>query len=107
MYGREKYDLGITIPANEYTQLTLLKDINGKDCVHERHGNRYEVDPSFVPALNEKGMHFTAMCNDYPEGFEMAGHPFYIGVIYHPEYISRPNRPHPLFLAFIRASLAK
>ena len=60
-----------------------------------------------MPALNEHGMHFTAMCGEYPEGFEMDGHPFYIGVIYHPEYISRPNRPHPLFLAFIQASLAK
>ncbi|MBR0217322.1 MAG: CTP synthase [Clostridia bacterium] len=84
-----------------------LRAIYGQDCVHERHGNRYEVDPSFVPALNEHGMHFTAMCGEYPEGFEMDGHPFYIGVIYHPEYISRPNRPHPLFLAFIQASLAK
>ena len=84
-----------------------LRAIYGQDCVHERHGNRYEVDPSVVPALNEHGMHFTAMCGEYPEGFEMDGHPFYIGVIYHPEYISRPNRPHPLFLAFIQASLAK
>ncbi|MCR4884730.1 MAG: CTP synthase [Clostridiales bacterium] len=84
-----------------------LKTIYGKDVVHERHGNRYEVDPSFVPALNEHGLHFTAMCKAYPEGFELDNHPFYIGVIYHPEYISRPNRPHPLFLAFIHASLSK
>ncbi|MCL1855154.1 MAG: CTP synthase, partial [Clostridia bacterium] len=37
----------------------------------------------------------------YPEVFELDGHPFYVGVIFHPEYISRPNRPHPLFCALI------
>ena len=74
--------------------------------IHERHGNRYEVEKGFVPMLEEKGMHFTgtAVEGGYPEAFELEGHPFYVGVIYHPEFISRPNKAHPLFTAFVKAA---
>ena len=82
-----------------------LMSIYGKDQIRERHGNRYEVDPCVVQPLTEKGLVFPARCGEYIEAFEDPAHPFYIGVIYHPEYISRPNRPHPLFQAFIKASL--
>ncbi len=84
----------------------LLHDIYGADVIHERHGNRYEVEKGFVPMLEEKGMHFTgtAVEGGYPEAFELEGHPFYVGVIYHPEFISRPNKAHPLFTAFVKAA---
>ncbi len=83
-----------------------IHDIYGADVIHERHGNRYEVEKGFVSMLENKGMHFTAQAVEggYPEAFELTDHPFYVGVIYHPEFISRPNKAHPLFTAFIKAA---
>lgn len=84
-----------------------LSAIYGRSIVHERHSNRYEIDPVFVPLLQAKGFRFVgeSVEGGYPEAFELPGHPFYLGVIFHPEYISRPNKAHPLFTAFIRAAL--
>ena len=84
-----------------------LSDIYGAELIHERHGNRYEIDPAFVAPLTEKGFAFTGFCTEggYPEVFEMKDHPFYIGVIFHPEFVSRPNKAHPLFTAFISAAM--
>ncbi len=83
------------------------REIYGVAEVSERHGNRYEVDAALAKPLAEKGFVFTGMSTEggYPEIFEMQGHPFYLGVIYHPEFISRPNKPHPLFVAFLKAAL--
>ena len=60
-------------------------------------GNRYEVDASITDTLTEKGLRFTGFSAEghFPEVFEMQDHPFYVGVIYHPEFISRPNKAHP------------
>ena len=57
--------------------------------------------------MTEKGFAFTGFCTEggYPEAFEMKDHPFYIGVIFHPEFVSRPNKAHPLFTAFISAAM--
>ena len=57
--------------------------------------------------LDDKGLRFTGFCAEggYPEAFEAADHPFYVGVIYHPEFTSRPNKAHPLFAAFIAAAM--
>ncbi|MDR1598668.1 MAG: CTP synthase [Oscillospiraceae bacterium] len=76
--------------------------------VRERHDNRYEVNPAYVPPLAEKGVRFPAMekHEGYIEAIERPDHPFYVGVIYHPEFLSRPDRPHPLFDAFIAAALS-
>ncbi len=84
----------------------LVRKIYGADHALERHSNRYEVDPSYVPALSEKGFRMVGTSGEagYPEIFEMDGHPFYVAVIFHPEYISRPNRPHPLFDALVKAA---
>ena len=85
----------------------IVKAIYGKDVIAERHGNRYEVDTSVVAPLAEKGFVFSGVSVEdrFPEVFEMKDHPFYVGTIYHPEFISRPNKPHPLFVAFLRAAL--
>ena len=66
------------------------------------------MEADFVAPLADKGLRFTAAAEEggYPEAFEAADHPFYVGVIYHPEFISRPNKAHPLFTAFIRAAKA-
>lgn len=84
-----------------------LASIYGNSIIRERHGNRYEVDPAFIKPLEDKGIHFTGYCveGDYPEAFEAVDHPFYVGVIYHPEFISRPNKAHSLFAAFISAAM--
>ena len=83
-----------------------VRDIYQADVISERHSNRYEVDPDYVQPLAEKGLHMVGTSAEagYPEIFEMEGHPFYVAVIYHPEYISRPNRPHPLFDGLIKAA---
>ena len=80
-----------------------ISAIYGSTAIHERHSNRYEIDPAFVAPLKEHGFRFTGLCQEgeYPETFEVSDHPFYMGVIYHPEFISRPNRAHPLFTAFV------
>ena len=81
----------------------------GADVVHERHSNRYEVDPAYVTDLERKGLHLAGVSVEagYPEAFEMEGHPFYIAVVYHPEYISRPGKPHPLFVQLVKRGLER
>jgi CTP synthase len=84
----------------------LIRSIYGADTAHERHSNRYEVDQRYIAPLNGKGFRMvgTSLETGYPEAFELDGHPFYVAVVFHPEYQSRPNRAHPLFCAFIRAA---
>jgi CTP synthase len=84
----------------------MLQSVYGAQTIRERHSNRYEVDQRYVGPLMEKGYRMvgTSMETGYPEAFELDGHPFYTVVVYHPEYRSRPTRPHPLFRAFIRAA---
>lgn len=85
----------------------LARCYGGATEIRERHGNRYEINPAYMASLKEKGVLFPAVekMDGYCEAIELPGHPFYIGVIYHPEYLSRPDRPHPLFDAFIGAAL--
>ncbi|GHU70591.1 CTP synthase [Clostridia bacterium] len=75
--------------------------------IRERHNNRYEINPAYVQPLTEKGVKFPAMekREGYIEAIERPDHPFYIGVLYHPEFLSRPDRPHPLFEAFVKAGM--
>ena len=86
-----------------------IHDIYGVDTVCERHSNRYEVDPAYAPALAEKGLRMVGSSAEagYPEAFELDGHPYYALVVYHPEYQSRPGKPHPLFTALVKAGLEK
>ena len=85
----------------------LLKRLYQADEISERHENRYEVDPVYVDALNEKGFRLegTSVDSGYPEAFVLEGHPFYAAVIYHPEFKSRLGKPHPLFNALIQAGM--
>jgi len=86
----------------------MVRDAYGLDVIRERHSNRYEIDQDYVQPLADKGFRLvgTSMEAGYPEVFELDEHPFYVGVIFHPEYISRPNRPHPLFSALIAKAKA-
>ena len=78
--------------------------IYGCDSVTERHRHRYEFNNAFGRELEKAGL---SVCGRSPDGklveaVEISGLPFYIGVQFHPEFKSRPNRPHPLFAAFVR-----
>lgn len=79
----------------------------GNEIIRERHGNRYEIDGVYVTSLAEKGFKCVgkSIREGYPEVFELENHPFHISVIYHPEFLSRPNRAHPLFESFIKSSM--
>jgi CTP synthase len=73
--------------------------------VNERHRHRFELNNTYREILGEHGMVFSGQSPDgrLVEIAELADHPFMLGSQFHPEFLSRPNRPHPLFLAFIRA----
>ena len=84
-----------------------LKDAYGSDTARERHSNGYEVNPDYIGRLEATGFKQSAVSQDgkYAEAFELEGHPFFCAVLYHPEYLSRPNRPHPLFVQLIRHAI--
>lgn len=88
---------------------TLMHALYGADEIRERHRHRYEVNNKYREILAEKGLCF---CGTSPDGrlveaaeLPKEAHPFYIGVQFHPEFLSRPNKPHPLFLGLVRAAL--
>jgi CTP synthase len=80
----------------------------GQDVIYERHRHRWEVNSAYVDRLSEVGLKPVGMWREgkLVEVMEIEGHPWMVGVQYHPEFKSRPNRPHPLFRDFIKASLA-
>ena len=81
--------------------------IYGSTRISERHRHRYEVNTDYRARLEAKGMVFCGLSPDglLPETIEFPGHPWFIGVQYHPELKSRPFEPHPLFASFIAAAV--
>ena len=79
----------------------------GAQAISERHRHRYEVNINYRPVLESAGLRFSGMSPDgrLPEMIELPGHPWFMGVQFHPELKSRPMAPHPLFAAFIRAAV--
>ncbi|MHB1454418.1 MAG: CTP synthase [Saccharofermentanales bacterium] len=77
------------------------------DLISERHRHRYEVNNDFRTEFEQHGILFsgTSPDNRIVEMMELIDHPWFVGCQFHPEFKSRPNRPHPLFAGFIRASL--
>jgi CTP synthase len=75
------------------------------DLVEERHRHRFELNNDYRPALEAAGMICSGISPDnrLVEITEVRDHPFMLGTQFHPEFLSRPNRPHPLFVAFIKA----
>ncbi|UCG99046.1 MAG: CTP synthase [Burkholderiales bacterium] len=86
---------------------TLAQRIYGA-TVNERHRHRYEVNNVYVPQFEASGMKISARTptENLPEIMELPGHPFFIGVQFHPEFTSTPRTGHPLFKAFVEAALA-
>lgn len=85
---------------------SLVAKIYGTTEISERHRHRYEVNVGYRGDLEKAGIIFSGMSPDgkLPEIFELADHPWFIGVQYHPELKSRPFEPHPLFASFIEAA---
>ena len=81
--------------------------IYGKKKISERHRHRYEVNINYRPQLEAVGMLFAGLSPDgeLPEIIELAGHPWFVGVQFHPELKSKPFDPHPLFASFIEAAV--
>jgi CTP synthase len=86
---------------------TLAAEVYGADLVYERHRHRYEVNNVYVPQLEARGYKVSARTpsENLPEIMELPGHPFFIGVQFHPEFTSTPRQGHPLFRAFVEAAL--
>ncbi|TVP92834.1 CTP synthase [Alkalibacterium sp.] len=78
-----------------------------QEVVQERHRHRYEFNNEYREQLEEKGLVFSGVSPDnrLVEIIEVKDHPYFVGCQFHPEFISRPNRPQPLFKAFIEKSL--
>lgn len=84
---------------------TLVRGLYQEDLIEERHRHRYEVNNKYRQSLQEGGLVFSGQSPDglLVEIVENKRHPFMIASQFHPEFLSRPNRPHPLFLGLIRA----
>jgi len=103
-------DLGGTMRLGEYAcQLTtgsLAERVYGARLIHERHRHRYEFNCLYEPQLAEHGLKISGRSPDgkFVEIAELPGHPWYLAVQFHPEFKSKPTRPHPLFASFVDAS---
>jgi CTP synthase len=73
--------------------------------VQERHRHRFEFNNAYRQVLEEAGMCYSGLSPDgrLVEIAELSDHPFMLGTQFHPEFLSRPNRPHPLFVGFLKA----
>jgi CTP synthase len=86
---------------------TLAERIYGSTEVMERHRHRYEFNMKYRDQMNEKGFVISGTSPDgtLAELIELRDHPYFVGCQYHPEFQSKPNKPHPLFKGFIHACL--
>jgi CTP synthase len=106
-------DLGGTMRLGAYdchiVPGSLAEAIYKAKSITERHRHRYEVNINYKPQLEKAGLRFSGMSPDgqLPEIAELPGHPWFVGVQFHPELKSRPFATHPLFVAFVEASLKK
>ena len=107
----EQTDLGGTMRLGAYPAVleegSLVAEQYGTTEISERHRHRYEVNLDYKEQLEAAGLKFSGMSPDgiLPEIVEVPGHPWFIGVQYHPELKSRPFDPHPLFAGFVEAAL--
>jgi len=103
-------DLGGTMRLGLYEAKlrhnSLIEKIYKSKSIFERHRHRYEVNSNLQEKFEKKGMIFSGMSpdNKLPEIIELKNHPWFIGVQFHPEFKSRPLKPHPLFSSFIKAT---
>lgn len=93
----------------EVKEGTTLYKAYGKKSISERHRHRYEFNNEYRKELTDAGLTIggTSPDDKIVETVEITERPFYVGVQFHPEFKSRPNKPHPLFKAFVKASIEK
>ena len=105
-------DLGGTMRLGSYAcQLkpgSLSHRLYGSDVIHERHRHRYEFNCLYEPAITEKGLEIVGRSLDgkFVEMVELPSHPWFVAVQFHPEFKSKPLKPHPLFAGFVEATHA-
>lgn len=103
-------DLGGTLRLGAYpcdlAKESLAAKAYGKPLVYERHRHRYEFNNRYKKTLEDQGVRFSGTLHqgDLCEIAELAGHPWMLGVQFHPEFLSSPIAPHPLFLDFIKTA---
>ena len=106
---REIADMGGTMRLGLYPCIlqpgTQAAKAYQVDQVQERHRHRFELNNAYRDLLASGGMVFSGISPDgrLVEIVELADHPFMVATQFHPEFLSRPNRPHPLFVGFLRA----
>jgi CTP synthase len=104
---------GGTMRLGEYLCKVNPKTISSKaypkEFLYERHRHRYELNNDFRDKLKEKGLVIAGVNpeKDLVEIIEIKNHPFFVGVQFHPEFKSRPLKPHPLFKKFISSCIKK
>jgi CTP synthase len=110
---RENGELGGTMRLGAYpaklAEGSRVAEIYGCTEIRERHRHRYEVNVHYREKLEAVGLKFSGMSPDgvLPEIVEYADHPWFVGVQYHPELMSKPFDPHPLFAGFVAAAVRK
>ncbi|MEB1809689.1 MAG: CTP synthase [Bacillaceae bacterium] len=106
-------DMGGTLRLGLYpcklVEGSVAHQAYGEQVVYERHRHRYEFNNEYRQQMEEKGFVFSGTSPDgrLVEIIEIQDHPFYVASQFHPEFVSRPTRPQPLFREFINASLNK
>ncbi len=109
----DNIDKGGTLRLGAYpcciTPGTTMERCYGEKEIFERHRHRYEFNNAYRDVLTAAGLTMSGLSPDgkLVETVELSDRPFFVGVQYHPEFKSRPNKPHPLFLGFIEAALKK
>ena len=80
----------------------------GQQQIMERHRHRYEVNNDYVPLYEQAGLRFSGKSpnGEICEMIELPAHPYFVACQFHPEFKSRPNKPHPLFSGFVNAALS-
>ena len=107
----EDVDKGGTLRLGSYpcviAENTAMYRCYGSKLIHERHRHRYEFNNDYRQAMTDAGLCLSGSSPDgrLIETVELTQRPFHVGVQYHPEFKSRPNKPHPLFVGFVKASL--
>lgn len=110
---RQVSDLGGTMRLGGH-DISILRpsmafDVYGKKTIRGRHRHRFELNQSYAQRFEENGMHFSAFSDGgrRAEILELKDHPFFMGTQFHPEYTSRPEAPEPIFVAFMKAAIAR
>ena len=109
----DEIDKGGTLRLGAYPCIirpgTTMERCYGRLEICERHRHRYEFNNDYREALTAAGLTLSGLSPDEKlvETVELTDRPFFVGMQYHPEFKSRPNRPHPLFTGFVTAALQK